>query len=95
VPNLRAKRPSGRLRRSDYRRRWLSPGEVVGVTVWLIVSLGFRLYLHFFDSYNATYGSLGALIILMLWFYLTGIAILLGAEVNCELETDQSRQVSD
>jgi membrane protein len=52
-----------------------------------MVSLGFRLYLHFFDSYSATYGSLGALIILMLWFYLTGAAILIGGEVNCQLES--------
>jgi Predicted membrane protein len=56
--------------------------------LWMLVSLGFRLYLHFFNSYSATYGSLGALIILMLWFYLTGAAILFGAEVNCELESN-------
>ena len=55
----------------------------------MLVSLGFRLYLHFFNSYSATYGSLGALIILMLWFYLTGAAILLGGEINCELESDE------
>ena len=60
---------------------------VVAVILWLLVSLGFRLYLHFFNSYSATYGSLGALIILMLWFYLTGAAILLGGEINCELES--------
>jgi len=60
----------------------------VAVLLWLLVSLGFRLYLHFFNSYSNTYGSLGALIILMLWFYLTGAAILLGGEINCELESD-------
>jgi membrane protein len=87
APNVSAKRRSGRLPASDYRRRWLSPGEVIAVTLWLLVSLGFRLYLHFFNSYSATYGSLGALIILMLWFYLTGAAILLGGEINCELES--------
>jgi membrane protein len=87
APNLPAKRRGGRLPKSDYRRRWLSPGVLVAVLLWLLVSLGFRLYLHFFNSYSATYGSLGALIILMLWFYLTGAAILLGGEVNCELES--------
>ena len=87
APNVSAKRRGGRLPASDYRRRWLSPGEVIAVTLWLLVSLGFRLYLHFFNSYSATYGSLGALIILMLWFYLTGAAILLGGEINCELES--------
>jgi len=60
------------------------------VVLWLLVSLGFRLYLHLFNSYSATYGSLGALIVLMLWFYLTGTAILLGAEINCELESKSS-----
>jgi membrane protein len=87
APNLSARRRGGRLQKSDYRRRWLSPGVLVAVLLWMLVSLGFRLYLHFFNSYSATYGSLGALIILMLWFYLTGAAILLGGEVNCELES--------
>jgi membrane protein len=59
---------------------------VVGVALWLAGSLGFRLYLRYFDTYNAVYGSLGAVIILMLWFYLTGVAILVGGEVNSEIE---------
>ena len=90
APNVKGPRRDARLPASDYRRRWLSPGVVVAVVLWLLVSLGFRLYLHFFNSYSATYGSLGALIILMLWFYLTGAAILLGAEINCELESKSS-----
>jgi membrane protein len=56
----------------------------VGVALWLLVSFGFRVYLHYFNSYSMTYGSLGALIVLMLWFYFTGAAILIGGEVNCE-----------
>jgi membrane protein len=88
APNLPQRRRDPRLPASDYRRRWLSPGVVVAVILWLLVSLGFRLYLHFFNSYSATYGSLGALIILMFWFYLTGAVILLGAEINCELESN-------
>jgi membrane protein len=64
------------------QRRWLTPGAVVGVALWLLVSFGFRVYLHFFDSYSVTYGSLGALIVLMLWFYFTGVAILIGGEIN-------------
>jgi membrane protein len=86
APDLSAASEQGKIPRFDYRRRWLSPGVFVAVILWLAVSLGFRLYLHFFDSYSATYGSLGALIVLMLWFYLTGAAILLGGEVNCELD---------
>jgi membrane protein len=88
-PNVGARRRGKRLPASDFRRRWLSPGVVVAVVLWFLVSLGFRFYLHFFDSYSATYGSLGALIILMLWFYLTGAAILLGGEINCELEAGE------
>jgi membrane protein len=65
---------------------WITPGSVMGVGVWLLVSFGFKLYLHFFDSYSKTYGALGAVIILMLWLYLTGAAILIGGEVNSEIE---------
>jgi membrane protein len=64
---------------------WITPGSVLAVVLWLLVSFAFRLYLHFFDSYSATYGSLGAVIILMLWFYLTGAAVLIGGEVNSEI----------
>lgn len=89
-PNLRARRTDKRIPAADLRRRWLSPGVLVAIILWVLVSLGFRLYLHFFNSYSATYGSLGALIILMLWFYLTGAAILLGGEINCELECGET-----
>src|ERR1700736_1301734 len=64
--------------------QWLHtiPGAVVAVVLWLLISLLFKVYLHFFNSYGATYGSLGAVIILMLWLYLTGAAILIGGAVN-------------
>lgn len=65
---------------------WLTPGSAIGVILWLLVSFGFKGYLHFFDSYSTTYGSLGAVIVLMLWLYLTGTAILFGGEVNSEIE---------
>ncbi|HLN99225.1 MAG TPA: YihY/virulence factor BrkB family protein [Pyrinomonadaceae bacterium] len=71
--------------RRSKRRLW-TVGSIVAVVLWLAVSFGFRLYLHFFNSYSVTYGSLGALIVLMLWFYFTGLAILIGGEVNSELE---------
>ena len=66
--------------------QWISPGAVIGIALWLIVSFGFRVYLHFFNAYSATYGALGAVIILMLWFYVTGAAVLTGGEVNAEIE---------
>jgi len=65
---------------------WVTPGAVLGVVLWLLVSFSFRVYLHFFDSYSKTYGALGAVIVLMLWLYLTGAAILIGGEVNSEIE---------
>ena len=61
---------------------WVTPGAVAGVALWLVASLGFRLYLEFFNSYSATYGSVGAVIILMLWLYMTGFAVLIGGELN-------------
>jgi membrane protein len=73
-------------------RRWITPGAFVGVTLWLAVSFGLRIYLGYFDSYSLTYGSLGALIVLMLWFYLTGVAILIGGEVNCEFQEECKRE---
>ncbi len=66
--------------------QWVTPGAVVGVVLWLLVSFAFRTYLSYFNTYSATYGSLGAVIILMLWFYLTGAAILIGGEINAEVE---------
>lgn len=68
------------------KRKWWTLGTVTAIALWLLVSMGFRLYLHFFNSYSVTYGSLGALIVLMLWFYFTGLAILIGGEINSELE---------
>jgi len=65
---------------------WITPGSVIGVMIWLLASILFRVYLHFFNSYAKTYGSLGAAIILMLWLYVTGMSIMLGGEVNAEIE---------
>ena len=72
---------------SPQARRWITPGAFVSVVLWLLVSFGFRVYLGFFNSFSITYGSLGALIVLMLWFYLSGVAILIGGEVNCEFQS--------
>jgi membrane protein len=70
---------------------WVTPGAVAGVALWLIASLGFRVYLHFFNSYSATYGSLGAVVILMLWLFITGFAILIGGEVNWVIENEDKK----
>jgi membrane protein len=66
--------------------QWILPGALVALLLWFLASLGLRLYLRFFDVYSKTYGSLGALIVLMVWFYLFGIAILIGGEANSVIE---------
>lgn len=68
------------------RFQWWAWGTLVAIILWLLFSFAFRLYLHYFDSYGVTYGSLGALIILMLWFYFTGVSILVGGEINSMFE---------
>lgn len=70
---------------------WVTPGSAGGVLLWLLASIGFRIYLHFFNSYSATYGSLGAAVILMLWLYITGFAILFGGEVNWIIENQDKK----
>ncbi|HEX8282947.1 MAG TPA: YihY/virulence factor BrkB family protein [Pyrinomonadaceae bacterium] len=71
---------------------WITPGSLIGVMLWLAVSFGFRLYLGYFDRYSVTYGSLGAVIVLLLWFYLTGAAILVGGKVNAVIEHAAARR---
>jgi membrane protein len=66
--------------------RWLTPGSALGIVGWLVTSLGLRLYVHYFNNYSATYGSLGTVIILLTWFYLSGLMLLAGGEVNSEIE---------
>jgi membrane protein len=72
----------------ESRRRWLwfTPGAAFGAFVWLVASFGFRTYLHFFDSYSVSYGSLGALMILLVWLYVAGLAYLIGGQINAEIE---------
>lgn len=71
---------------------WVTPGASVGVLLWLAASIGFRFYLDFFNSYTATYGSLGVVMILMIWLYLTGFAVLAGAEVNWIIENEDKKR---
>jgi membrane protein len=66
--------------------RWLTPGSAFGMVGWLLASLGLRVYVHYFNNYSATYGSLGTVIILLTWFYLSGLMLLIGGEINSEIE---------
>jgi membrane protein len=65
---------------------WITPGSVFGVLLWIAASFGFRAYLHFFNTYSRTYGSLGAVMILLIWLYVTGFSFLLGGEINAQIE---------
>ncbi len=65
---------------------WITPGAITAIVLWIVLSLGFRVYLHFFDSYSKTYGSVGAIIVLLLWLYLTAMVILIGGIVNSVVE---------
>jgi len=66
--------------------KWLLPGTIIAAVIWVAVSVLFKLYVRHFSDFGLLYGSLGTLIILMFWFYLSGIAILVGAEINATLE---------
>jgi membrane protein len=65
---------------------WLTPGSAIGIIGWILASIGLRAYVHYFNNYTVTYGGLGAVIVLLTWFYLTGLMLLLGAEINSEIE---------
>ena len=72
--------------RTDAGWRWITPGAVVATVIWLAGSAAFSLYTANFGSYNETYGALGAVVVTMLWLQLTALAVLVGAELNAELE---------
>jgi membrane protein len=72
--------------------RWITPGAIVGVVLWIILSAGFAIYIRNFSTYGAAYGAFGAAIVLLLWLYLSANAFLFGAELNAELQrTARSR----
>jgi membrane protein len=72
--------------------RWMSPGSVTAVAVWIIASAGFAFYVANFGSYDKTYGTLGGVIVFLVWMWITNIAVLLGAELNAE--TERAREIA-
>ena len=66
--------------------RFITPGSVVAVIIWLVASIGFGIYVQNFANYNATYGSIGAIIVLLLYFYISAAVLLLGAQLNATIE---------
>ena len=65
---------------------WLTPGSVTATLLWLAASLGFRLYVVNFGAYNQTYGAIGAVMVLLVWLYLSAFAVIVGGELNAEIE---------
>jgi len=77
--------------RAEPRWQWISWGAVGATALWISGSIGFTIYVSKIGSYDKTYGSLGALIVLLLWFYLTAYVVLAGAELNAEIERRRPR----
>ncbi|HUF04019.1 MAG TPA: YihY/virulence factor BrkB family protein [Aridibacter sp.] len=73
--------------RRPFRWRWITPGAFVGIILWLLLSNGLRFYLYYWNTYDRFYGSLGAVIILMLWLYLTSLVILIGGAINSIIDS--------
>lgn len=81
-----------------FRWDWITPGSIVAILLWLLLTRGFRLYLEYFNTYNRAYGSLGAVIILMLWLYLTGIVVMIGGAINAvvdEMRAERSEKLEE
>ena len=80
--------PDRRYKRWD----WITPGSLFAVVMWLVVSLGFKAYVDNFSDYNKVYGSIAGVIVLMLWFYWSGMVLLLGGEINAEIEKAEAER---
>jgi membrane protein len=81
--------------RVEPKWQWISWGSVAAAGLWILGSIAFTIYVSAVGSYDKTYGSLGAVIILLLWFYLTAYVILAGAELNAEIERQTTRAKRD
>lgn len=77
--------------RNEPKWRWVSWGSAIAATVWIVASVLFSIYVRNFGSYGETYGTLGGVVILLMWFYISGYIVVLGAEINSELEHQTAR----
>ena len=81
--------------RDEARWKWVTPGALFAGFLWLLGSIGFSLYVSFFADYNATYGSLGAVVVMLMWMYISTFAVLLGAETNAEIERQTRKDTTE
>ena len=72
--------------RHPARWRWLAPGALCATLVWLLISFGFSIYVAYVSDYNATYGSLSAIVVFLMWLFLSSYGVMLGALLNAEIE---------
>src|SRR5216683_454328 len=79
----------------DKRWHWITPGSVFGAISWVAASAGFRIYLRYVNNYSVIFGSLGAMVILMIWLYVTGLAFLIGGEINANIERAASANLKN
>jgi membrane protein len=77
--------------REDARWEWITPGSIFAAVTWLLLTVGFGFYVSHVSDYNATYGSLGTVIVLLTWIYLSAYALIFGAELNSEIEHQTAR----
>jgi membrane protein len=75
--------------------QWISPGSILATLLWVIATVGFGFYVANFGSYNATYGSLGAVVVFLTWLYLTAYILLMGGELNSELEKQTTQRTTE
>lgn len=77
------------------RMSWVTWGSAIAASLWIVTSIGFALYVRDFGSYGRTYGALGGVIVLLMWFYLQSFAIILGAEINAEMEHQTAEDTTE
>jgi membrane protein len=75
--------------------RWVTWGSVIATVLWVIASLGFSVYVANFGNYNETYGALGAVVVLLLWLFLSAFVVILGAEINAEMEHQTAHDTTE
>ena len=80
--------------RDSAKWRWLAPGTLAAAVLWLVASVGFSIYVSNFASYNETFGSLGGVVVLLMWMWISAYVVLMGAELNSEIEAQTARDTT-